>query len=87
MFGNILYSKKSFLDNKNINFGKMKNSIFPNELGHGFGRKFTNYLSFFFRENREGKSVWQYSLQVKTKDCDRPTRTPLVSCDSDAFKP
>ena len=22
---------------------------------------------------------------VKTKDCDRPARTPLVSCDSDAF--
>ena len=24
-------------------------------------------------------------LPVKTKDCDRPARTPLVSCDSDAF--
>ena len=23
--------------------------------------------------------------RVKTKDCDRPTGTPLVSCDSDAF--
>ena len=43
----------------------MKNCIFPNELGHGFGQKFKNYLSFFFRENREGKSVWQYSLQQK----------------------
>ena len=42
----------------------MKNCIFPNELGHGFGRKFKNYLSFF-RENREGKRVWQYSLQQK----------------------
>ena len=57
--------KKTFRDNKNINFGKMKNCIFPNELGHGFGQKFKNYLSFFFRENREGKSVWQYSLQRK----------------------
>ena len=31
-------------------------------------------------------SVWKI-LPLKTKDCDRPTRTPLVSCDSDAFKP
>ena len=25
------------------------------------------------------------SIVAKTKDCDRPTRTPLLSCDSDAF--
>ena len=30
---------------------------------------------------------WQEVRPLKTKDCDRPTRTPLVSCDSDAFKP
>ena len=29
-------------------------------------------------------TVWKIS-PVKTKDCDRPARTPLVSCDSDAF--
>ena len=30
---------------------------------------------------------YTYWTPLKTKDCDRPTRTPLVSCDSDAFKP
>ena len=70
VFDDILQRKKTFRDNKNINFGKMKNCIFPNELGHGFGRKFKNYLSFFQRKQGRKKCLAIFfTAKKESKTC------------------
>jgi len=53
VLGDILYSKKGFLDNKNIHFKESKNCIFSKGLDHGRAKKFENFLIFYFRQNRQ----------------------------------
>ena len=38
-FGDVLVRKEAFLDNRNIDFRKRKNGIFPKGIVHDFGKK------------------------------------------------
>ena len=49
--------------------------------------KKSQVTAVFKKGNRLDENNYRPISLLKTKDCNRPTRTPLVSCDSDAFKP
>ena len=49
VFDDILFNKKGPLDNKNINFQKSRNSIFPKGLVHGLWTNLLRKKQFFAR--------------------------------------
>ena len=57
MFDDILERKKAFLDYKNRKLKQSKIVIFPKGLVHGFGEKFENFPSFYFRQSQQAKCV------------------------------
>ena len=55
-FGDVLVRKEAFLDNRNIDFRKRKNGIFPRGIVHDFGKKTIEGFSWIvFIKNRSKK--------------------------------
>ena len=53
VFDYIFHSKKGFLDNKDFDFKKSKNCVFPKDLVHAFGIEFLNFSYFYFRQKKK----------------------------------
>ena len=57
-FNNVLDRKETFYEYKNKIFQSPKNSIFPQEVSHAFGKKIPNFsLCGFVTENKSRKNV------------------------------
>ena len=65
VFDDILERKKAFLDSKMKTFKIRRIGIFPEELVHGFGKKFEILPRFYFWEDQPAKCVWRCSRKSK----------------------
>ena len=57
MFSYGLERKKTFKDDKNVNFLSPKNGYFPKGFTHGFGQKVDNFFWCVFQQNRPRNNV------------------------------